>query len=726
MEHKKHLDPPRKYSNGSSSPLKHSYHQQVLSSFLTTIPNNKGWWYRLPETLSEGNEKTFLGTDMYLPHMGAIFGLTEEATVIILAEMGLIKHDAKGSKIDRQGWDNLKALFGVHQELEVERSALQMTDGKKMSKWFVKVGSCLYSPIKIWRQRMTPPCKLVTRETSQFVCTQLVEILRSSNKFSSLLETSFYSIGLGRKLNKALPKTHVEENKCATLSRDNTKYDANSGNIVDAEQYPTLAKFKIPNNEQTTNMLLIELIRMKCTNVDEKSKSRKLIVNNPLNPSQQNLYMMVPSGRSETSHRLFGKSLSEMVSWRTVSQPLQYQEMVQKQSVAHGIKSLGRIDPPTFEEVAADHGHAAPPKMTANFWVAMSSAAGLRVGQQRIVNKFLSYHFGHRVCVSEKLIAAVGSDFVHFKSESIPVDVREYGVKKILFSWRDLDELIHKYSSELFENLSSIDRLEILLGGDHGKGAMNFIAVIIVRYKATKEQAQEGEPKILELQIGQVDHTKDNMFLLRHIVQKITPGITSLNPKEGQSVIYVEYLKEKEYKILQEENKRTVKVNIHFFLIGDLKFLFMMLGREGYAGTQCLYCTLLAKEWKEKHGEGLIECGGNKWTIKKLLEPFLNAQIDRQSSSQEQSSSASTNSRWQKEPPLWTFIPIENVIVPMLHILLGLGNDVIDNFWSEWFDERVEQLTQEEIESRQMVLLAEISVEESEAKFKRHDDEKKI
>ena len=74
---------------------------------------------------------------------------------------------------------------------------------------------------------------------------------------------------------------------------------------------------------------------------------------------------------------------------------------------------------------------------------------------------------------------------------------------------------------------------------------------------------------------------------------------------------------------------------------------------------------------------------------------------------------------------IWTFIPIENVIVPMLHILLGLGNDVIDNFWSEWFDERVEQLTREEIESRHMVLLAEISVEESEAKFKRHDDEKK-
>ena len=72
----------------------------------------------------------------------------------------------------------------------------------------------------------------------------------------------------------------------------------------------------------------------------------------------------------------------------------------------------------------------------------------------------------------------------------------------------------------------------------------------------------------------------------------------------------------------------------------------------------------------------------------KILSPFLNALINWQSSSQEQlpttvAPSASTNSRWQKEAPLWIFIPIENIIVPMIHILQGLGNDLIDNFWLE-------------------------------------------
>ena len=123
-------------------------------------------------------------------------------------------------------------------------------------------------------------------------------------------------------------------------------------------------------------------------------------------------------------------------------------------------------------------------------------------------------------------------------------------MEKILFSWRDLDGLIKKYACELFDNLSSIERLEMLLGGDHGKGPMNFIAVMIVQYKATEDEAEKCEPKIVELQIGQVDHTKDNMFLLRHIVEKITPGNTPLNPKEGKSVVYVEYQGDKAYKIL--------------------------------------------------------------------------------------------------------------------------------------------------------------------------------
>jgi hypothetical protein len=51
------------------------------------------------------------------------------------------------------------------------------------------------------------------------------------------------------------------------------------------------------------------------------------------------------------------------------------------------------------------------------------------------------------------------------------------------------------------------------------------------------------------------------------------------------------------------------------------------------------------------------------------------------------------------------------VIVPILHLLLGLGNNILDSFW-EWVDVRAEKLTLEEVEARQMTMLAELTLNE--------------
>ena len=57
-----------------------------------------------------------------------------------------------------------------------------------------------------------------------------------------------------------------------------------------------------------------------------------------------------------------------------------------------------------------------------------------------------------------------------------------------------------------------------------------FIAVIVVRYNPAST-GEEKEPKIMEVQIDQVDHTKDTMHLLKHLISNLTPGIMKLSPK---------------------------------------------------------------------------------------------------------------------------------------------------------------------------------------------------
>jgi hypothetical protein len=44
--------------------------------------------------------------------MGVLFGLTEDAFALVLVvEMGLL-HRSDGIRVIRQGWDDLKAMFG--------------------------------------------------------------------------------------------------------------------------------------------------------------------------------------------------------------------------------------------------------------------------------------------------------------------------------------------------------------------------------------------------------------------------------------------------------------------------------------------------------------------------------------------------------------------------------------------------------------------------------------
>ena len=117
----------------------------------------------------------------------------------------------------------------------------------------------------------------------------------------------------------------------------------------------------------------------------------------------------------------------------------------------------------------------------------------------------------------------------------IEVDPKEYGCKRVGFYWRDLSKLVERNKKEILEGYQNIKCIEILLGGDHGKGSMTFVVIIIVRYK----DGLKTEPKVLELQLAQVNSTKDTMFLLKLIVGKITRGVTDMKPKDGRSQIRV-------------------------------------------------------------------------------------------------------------------------------------------------------------------------------------------
>ena len=73
-----------------------------------------------------------------------------------------------------------------------------------------------------------------------------------------------------------------------------------------------------------------------------------------------------------------------------------------------------------------------------------------------------------------------------------------------------------------------------------------------------------------------MNSTKDTMFLLRKIVEKITVGITNMKPKEGRSQIGVLLDKKGEHRIkfykCGENEKDVFQVQVEWFLIGTFFF----------------------------------------------------------------------------------------------------------------------------------------------------------
>jgi hypothetical protein len=172
-----------------------------------------------------------------------------------------------------------------------------------------------------------------------------------------------------------------------------------------------------------------------------------------------------------------------------------------------------------------------------------------------------------------------------------------------------------------------IGKMELTLGGDHGKGAFTFIACLIIQFEDPLE-----EPQVLEFQIGEINSEKDSMELLLPLVKKLGEGLLSMNPKgEGDCTFVVHrkvdcklLLRFDEMEAEEEEVKVILNTKLELYINGDYKFLFMMAGQSGYCGDYGLYCRLRQLEWKRLHKTlETVDCGVEEWTIEALCQIAL-------------------------------------------------------------------------------------------------------
>jgi hypothetical protein len=109
----------------------------------------------------------------------------------------------------------------------------------------------------------------------------------------------------------------------------------------------------------------------------------------------------------------------------------------------------------------------------------MSKVCNFDTSTQRKLNTYLSYHYGGRESVPEREIREVGNNFIRFKTFELQIDG-----EGLLYAYRNVNTMLNHYlnTASAISDLEDVSYMELALGGDHGKGALTFLAVVFVRY----------------------------------------------------------------------------------------------------------------------------------------------------------------------------------------------------------------------------------------------------
>jgi hypothetical protein len=143
-------------------------------------------------------------------------------------------------------------------------------------------------------------------------------------------------------------------------------------------------------------------------------------------------------------------------------------------------------------------------------------------------------------------------------------------------------------------------------------------------------------------------------------------------------------------------------MEMRLYLIVDLKFLFTMMGQDGYSAAWCIYCVLKENKWTTMHGnndEVNRNCEVRLWTMEKL-------HVLAMTQMQKDALDRTCKSSGVQETPYWNFIQVAGAIALILHLHLGLRNDILDVFWECWVDVHAENQTPEQVKARKTTMLA--------------------
>jgi hypothetical protein len=249
------------------------------------------------------------------------------------------------------------------------------------------------------------------------------------------------------------------------------------------------------------------------------------------------------------------------------------------------------------------------------------------------------------------------------------------------------------------------DHIDVVFGGDHG--ARRFRAVVQVIFRS-KNNANVPTSSIT-LQVGHINAAKDTYEVLEGTVaRELNEGLWRIVDK----VLVVHFAENHDPVIVfaveapaaEERHNNWAMFGIQALISGDLAFFSTILGKPNMSPIWCNWCMLSKQAWSVAG-----HAPGDRWAIDKIQQIRHNVEVCGMRDDP-------SNIMGCIKTPLIDAVPIENFILSVLHIIIGIGNTLVVAFY-EWIEWRVEKLSQQEVIHRNTVVYAELKLEQEKESY---------
>jgi hypothetical protein len=393
----------------------HANYRKVFASFLEEIPQNKGWWYRLPLAPKSSKDGQLIATDAILPHLGNVFGLSEPAMLLFLVEMGCYQAKGKGHVINKPGWEAFEAEFKVKSYIEVSRCSF--SGGNPVH--LIRLGFPDHKPSVIWRmckagKIKSPPRVISSHASAKFARNEFIKVFKGSKLYMDVLKhhVGGYLKGNGIEDSALVWKNrrswcdddeNDEETACDQQQQvqqqeqqeeqkdeeENAEEDEQpitaaalavnltEGTVADPKEFPVMNTFKIPGDNMQALAQLHKEVTRRIQQLQIESGQEPVCKGSILYDDGKDLklFVEIPKGNSKSTFIKLRNVVVRIIKYCADNDAESLQGCSTK--VIAGLESSFKE---AFLDVAKVKGYSTSQAgvMGAEYWTAMAEAANLR------------------------------------------------------------------------------------------------------------------------------------------------------------------------------------------------------------------------------------------------------------------------------------------------------------------------------------------------------------